>query len=73
MICGMDSRPCALASNARTDAGTALDTKSAALAMSTMMVLPASNMLSRSDGPSAFTVSRSGFSATMIFTLVGWQ
>src|SRR5262249_50276519 len=33
--------------------------------------LPASNMLSRSNGPAELTVSRKGFWAEMILTLVG--
>jgi len=38
-----------------------------------MSELPTSNMPSRLMGPSAVTVSRSGFSDKMIFIRVGWQ
>src|SRR5262245_58554958 len=63
----------AAASNAWVGVGAARDTDSAALAMSSIMGLPASNMLSRSTGPTDVTVSRKGFWAKMIFTFVGWQ
>jgi hypothetical protein len=53
--------------------GVVVDSESAALAMLAIMELPASNMVSRSNGPAALTVSRRGFSARIIFTLVGWQ
>src|SRR5215471_14973801 len=46
--------------------------ESAALAMLSITMLPASNMLSRSSGPAAVTVSRSGLRATIILRLVGW-
>src|SRR5262249_7692269 len=61
------------ASNARTGVGTARDNESAALAMSWIMALPASNRRSGACGPADDTVSRRGFCATIIFTLVGWQ
>jgi hypothetical protein len=61
----------AVASSVRTGVGAALDSESAALAMSSIMGLPASNMLSRSNGPAELTVSRKGFWAEMILTLVG--
>jgi hypothetical protein len=38
-------------SSARTGVGAALDSDSAALATSSMMLLPTSNMISRSEGP----------------------
>jgi hypothetical protein len=62
-----------VASNARTGVGAALDSESAALAISSIMGLPASNMLSRSNGPAELTVSRKGFWAEMILALIGWQ
>ena len=68
-----DGLPLAAASEARAGEASALEAESAALAMSSIMGLPTSNMLSRSKGPAALTVSRRGFSAKMIFTLVGWQ
>jgi hypothetical protein len=61
----------AAASSALTGVGTALASESAALAMLSITALPTSNMLSRLSGPSALTVSRRGFSARMILTLVG--
>src|SRR5262249_30041661 len=70
--CRMVLRPLAVAPNARTGVGAALDSESAALAISSIIGLPASNMLSRSNGPAEFTVSRKGFWAEMILTLVGW-
>ena len=62
-----------LASNVRGGVASALESEATALPMLTIRALPASNMLSRSNGPAALTVSRRGFSARMILTLVGWQ
>src|SRR5207237_10452246 len=71
--CAGRTRSLAFASKARTGVGAARYNDSAALAMLAITALPASNMLSRSNGPAALTVSRSGFCARIIFTLVGWQ
>src|SRR5262249_9569324 len=71
--CRIGLRPLAVASNARTGLDPAPGRESGALAISSIIGLPASNMLSRSNGPAEFTVSRKGFWAEMILTLVGWQ
>jgi hypothetical protein len=51
--------------------GVALNNESAALVILSIRGLPASKMSPRLEGPSAVTVARKGFSAIMIFTLVG--
>jgi hypothetical protein len=72
-LSGCCSARYATAAPARTEAGIVLESDAAALAMLSITAFPASNMLSRSNGPLAVTVSRSGFLAEIIFTLVGWQ
>ena len=71
ITCAIGSRPVAGASSACTGVGAALDSDLAALATSSMMLLPTSNILSRSDGPPGPPVTLAQFERAARFSKSG--